>query len=193
MSAVQIFETITLLTVLVYFVPVRWKQPLCLLLSLGLAAVTTNWAVQSFNGEVVKNNLSMPFWFHHSQLVIDKLSAFFIIVINFGTLTSILFSKGYMKMYEGKKRSQDFSLHYFFLIWLQLAMILVVTLREGLPFLMAWETMSLSSFMLVIFESEKKDTLSTGIYYLIQMHVALFFVLAAFALVEAKTGISGFD
>lgn len=193
MSVVNIFEGITVLTLLVYFVPVRWKQPLCLLLSLGLASVTTTWALQSFGGEIVKQQLSMPFWSHNSALVIDKLSAFFLLVINFGTLTSILYSKGYMKMYEATKSSQDFSLHYFFLIWLQIAMILVVTLQEGLPFLVAWEIMSLSSFMLVIFESEKKEILNTGIYYLIQMHVALFFVLAAFALVEAKTGISGFD
>ncbi len=193
MNAVTIFESITLLTLLVFFVPVRWKQPLCLLFSVVLAIVTTTWAVQSFDGEVVKLQLAMPFWYHRSVLVIDKLSAFFLIVINFGTFTSILFSRGYMKMYEATKRSQDFSLHYFFLIWLQIAMILVVTLQEGLPFLVAWEIMSISSFMLVIFESEKKEILNTGIYYLIQMHVALFFVLAAFALIEAKTGISGFD
>src|SRR5882672_8795330 len=193
MSAVNIFEGITVLTLLVYFVPVRWKQPLCLLLSLGLAFITTTWAIESFTREAVKQQLSMPFWFHNSMLVIDKLTAFFLVVINFGTLTSILFSRGYMKMYEATKRSQDFSLHYFFLLWLQIAMTLVVTLQEGLPFLVAWEIMSLSSFMLVIFESEKKEILNTGIYYLIQMHVAMFFVLAAFALVEAKTGISGFD
>jgi formate hydrogenlyase subunit 3/multisubunit Na+/H+ antiporter MnhD subunit len=193
MSVVNIFEGITVLTLLVYFVPVRWKQPLCLVLSLGLAFITTTWAIQSFTSEAVKQELSMPFWFHNSVLVIDKLTAFFLVVINFGTLTSILFSRGYMKMYEATKRSQDFSLHYFFLLWLQIAMTLVVTLQEGLPFLVAWEIMSLSSFMLVIFESEKKEILNTGIYYLIQMHVALFFVLAAFALVEAKTGISGFD
>jgi hydrogenase-4 component B len=193
MNAVNIFESITVLAMLVYFVPIRWKQPFCLLLSLGLAVVTTTWARQSFNGEIVRQQLSMPFWFHSSFLVIDKLSAFFLIVINFGTLTSILYSRGYMKMYEATKRSQDFSLHYFFLIWLQIAMILVVTLQEGLPFLVAWEIMSISSFMLVIFESDKKEILNIGIYYLIQMHVALFFVLAAFTLVEAKTGISGFD
>ncbi len=193
MKAVHIFELITVLSLLVYFVPVRWKQPLCLVLSLGLAFVTTTWAVQSLTGETITQHLSMPFWFHSSRLVIDKLSAFFLIVINFGTLTSILYSKGYLKTYEATKTNQDFSLHYFFLIWLQIAMILVVSLQEGLPFLVAWEIMSISSFMLVIFESEKKQILNTGIYYLIQMHVALFFVLAAFALVEAKTGISGFD
>lgn len=193
MKAVYIFETITVLTLLVYFVPVRWKQLLALALSVGLAIVTIRWAIQCFTNGTVSEQLSLPFWYHNATLVIDRLTAFFLLVINFGTLTSLLYSRGYMTMYEGKKRSQDFSLHYFFLIWLQIAMILVVTLQEGLPFLVAWEIMSLSSFMLVIFESEKKEILNTGIYYLIQMHVALFFVLAAFALVEAKTGISGFD
>ncbi len=192
MRAVNIFEAITVLTGLIYFIPVKGKQLFCLFLSLALSIVTTTWAIESFQGEVVVQRLSMPFWFHSSLLEIDKLSAFFLIVINFGSLTSILYSKGYLKMYESKA-SQDFSLHYFFLIWLQIAMILVVSLHEGLPFLVAWEIMSISSFMLVIFESEKKEILNTGIYYLIQMHVALFFVLAAFALVEAKTGISGFD
>ena len=128
MRAVNIFEGITVLSLLVYFVPLKWKQTLCLLLSLALALVTTTWAIESLNGETIRQQLSMPFWFHNSSLIIDKLSAFFLIVINFGTLTSILFSKGYMKMYENKKSSQDFSLHYFFLIWLQIAMILVVTL-----------------------------------------------------------------
>lgn len=192
MKEVNIFEAITVLTVLIYFIPVKWKQPSCLLLSLALATLTTKWAVESFQTAMVVHQLSMPFWFHSSLLEIDQLSAFFIVVINFGTLTSILYSRGYLKMYESKS-SGDFSLHYFFLIWLQIAMILVVSLHEGLPFLVAWEIMSISSFMLVIFENEKKQILNTGIYYLIQMHVALFFVLAAFAMVEAKTGISGFD
>jgi formate hydrogenlyase subunit 3/multisubunit Na+/H+ antiporter MnhD subunit len=135
----------------------------------------------------------MPFWFHSSLLRIDPLSAFFLVIINFGTLTSILYSRGYLQPYESTKSKQEFALHYFWLIWLQIAMTLVVVLQEGLPFLVAWEIMSISSFMLVIFEAEKKEILNTGIYYLIQMHVALFFVLAAFTLVEAKTGVSGFD
>jgi len=145
---------------LIYFIPVKWKQLFCLLLSLALSIITTVWAIESFGGEIVVQRLSMPFWFHSSLLEIDKLSAFFLIVINFGSLTSILYSRGYLKMYESKA-SQDFSLHYFFLIWLQIAMVLVVSLHEGLPFLVAWEIMSISSFMLVIFESEKKEILNT--------------------------------
>lgn len=191
---IELLEGITLLTLGIYFVPVGWKQPVSVLLSLGIMLVTGTWAIQVLAYDhVIDQTMNMPFWFNASVLHVDKLSAFFILVIDFGCLTSLLYSSGYLSMYAVTKRPQEFSLHYFFLLWLQLAMILVVTLHEGLPFLVAWEIMSISSFMLVIFETEKKEILSTGIYYLIQMHVALFFVLAAFALIEAKTGISGFD
>ena len=194
MKVVNIFEAITVLTVLVFFVPLRWKQTLCLALSLAISAVTGYWAFQNlvYHSPVVEK-LSLPFWFHSSLLEIDPLSSFFLLLISFGTFTSILYSRGYLKPYENSKTKQEFALHYFWLIWLQIAMTLVVILHEGLPFLVAWEIMSISSFMLVIFEAEKKEILNTGIYYLIQMHVALFFVLAAFTLVEAKTAISGFD
>ena len=40
MNVVHIFEAITVLTGLVFFVPLRFKQRLCLLLSLTLSAVT---------------------------------------------------------------------------------------------------------------------------------------------------------
>ena len=47
MNVVHIFEAITVLTGLVFFVPLRLKQMLCLLLSLTLSAVTGYWAYQS--------------------------------------------------------------------------------------------------------------------------------------------------
>ena len=63
------------------------------------------------------------------------------------------------------------------LLWLQLAVILVVTL-QGL-FLVAWRSRSISSFIIGDFRGREKEILSTGIYYLIQMHV-VFFVMAGF-------------
>jgi formate hydrogenlyase subunit 3/multisubunit Na+/H+ antiporter MnhD subunit len=72
-------------------------------------------------------------------------------------------------------------------------MLLVVMLREGIAFLIAWEIMALSSFFLVIFEAEKRNILKTGISYLIQMHIGMFFILIAFLLVNKATGHMGFD
>ncbi|MBX7124434.1 MAG: hypothetical protein K1X47_01970 [Cyclobacteriaceae bacterium] len=193
-QTILLAEIISALSLLIFIVPKQWKQPTALALSLSLSTITTGWAWSVFHtGDVLSGNLSATFWFYHSAMRVDSLSALFLLIVNFGSLTSILFSRGYLKPYLSVKSNHEFSLHYFWLFWLQTAMTLVVTLHEGLPFLVAWEIMSIASFMLVIFESEKKEILQTGIYYIIQMHVALFFVLAGFTLVEAKTGISGFD
>ena len=51
-----------------------------------------------------------------------------------------------------------------------------------------WEIMALSSFFLVIFEAEERTILKTGISYLIQMHVGMFFILVGFLIVEKETG-----
>jgi formate hydrogenlyase subunit 3/multisubunit Na+/H+ antiporter MnhD subunit len=52
--------------------------------------------------------------------------------------------------------------------------------RDALSFLIAWEIMSISSFFLVIFESEKENTMRTGLKYLIQMHIGFAFILVGF-------------
>jgi formate hydrogenlyase subunit 3/multisubunit Na+/H+ antiporter MnhD subunit len=56
-----------------------------------------------------------------------------------------------------------------------------------------WEIMALSSFLLVIFDAEERSILKTGINYLIQMHVGLFFILFAFLVVSKATGHMSFD
>jgi formate hydrogenlyase subunit 3/multisubunit Na+/H+ antiporter MnhD subunit len=66
-------------------------------------------------------------------------------------------------------------------------------LRDGTAFLISWELMAVSSFMLILFEAEKRSTLKTAVNYLIQMHVGLVLLIIAFLLVEADTGQFGFD
>jgi hydrogenase-4 component B len=71
-------------------------------------------------------------------------------------------------------------------------MIMVVMLQDGVAFIILWEIMALSSFMLVIFNAETRSIMKTGISYLIQMHIGMFFILIAFLLAEKATGIMGF-
>ena len=47
---------------------------------------------------------------------------------------------------------------------------------HSLAFLIAWELMSLSSLLLVIFEHQNKNTINAGINYLIQMHIGVVFL-----------------
>ncbi|HNW57231.1 MAG TPA: proton-conducting transporter membrane subunit [Bacteroidales bacterium] len=110
----------------------------------------------------------------------DKLSAFFILIINFTVVSGFLYSTGYLKPYLKSKPVTWIKLHYLALVWLHVSMIMVTLFRNGFYFLMVWEIMTLSSFILVIFEYDVKGTVKAGLIYLIQMHVGMLFILAAF-------------
>ena len=57
-----------------------------------------------------------------------------------------------------------------------------------MAFLISWEMMAVTSFALVVFESNKKDIIRIGINYLIQMHIALMFIMIGFVYASVKTG-----
>jgi hydrogenase-4 component B len=124
---------------------------------------------------------------------LDSLSAFFILVTNFTVLTGLLYSNGYLRSYRTTKTPAQFALHYFSYCWLHMSMLCVLMLRDGTAFLIAWELMAVSSFMLILFEAGKRSTLKTAVNYLVQMHVGLVLLIIAFLLAEAGTGQFGFD
>ena len=140
---------------------------------------STNWVFGGYLGEL--------------NFTIDSLSAFFILVTNFTVLTGILYSRGYLKAYAGTKNPAQFALHNFSYVWLHLSMLAVLTLRDGLSFLIAWELMAVSSFMLILFEAEKRATLKTAVNYLVQMHIGFMLLLFAFLVTESGTGQMSFD
>jgi hydrogenase-4 component B len=113
-------------------------------------------------------------------IVCDKLSAFFILIINFTVVSGFLYSTGYLKPYLNNKPAAWIKLHYLALVWLHTSMIMVPLLRNGFYFIMVWELMTLSSFILVIFDFDAKGTLKAGLNYLLQMHVGMLFILGAF-------------
>jgi hydrogenase-4 component B len=182
---------IVLLPFAIFLFPGNLKRLFCIGFILAISAIS---GYRAF--EVILSGQAVSFiipWIDGVVLVIDSLSAFFIITINIVVLTGIFFAGSYLKMYLDKKSSISFSLHYFSYLWLYFAMLLVCLIRDGFLFVIAWELMTISSFILVTFDAEQKHILKTGINYLIQMHVGLIFILAAFFLVEKNTGILGFD
>ncbi len=153
-----------------------------------LIGITSFWAIQAF---ATSNLIEFPFIYvlgNSISLSIDKLSAFFILVINFTSLTGLIYARGYLKPYLPKKNSTEIAFHYFNFLWLHISMLLVVMIRDALAFLIAWEIMSLVSFFLVIFESEKKETVKIGLKYLIQMHIGVVFLMIAFIIAYVQTG-----
>lgn len=178
----------------IFFIPVRLKFVLALIPVLLLISLSSliSFQVLASGGSLPVFSHSFSF-FPGIEFVVDKISGFFILTINLTMLTGILYAGIYLKAYTFSKPPLILSWHYFNLILLHLSMILVCSVRDAFPFLIAWELMTISSFILVIFESEHPKNLKTGINYLVQMHIGMFFILTAFLISAKAGGSAGFD
>jgi hydrogenase-4 component B len=179
----------------VFLVPKSLKYIFTFVLLSGTIILSTSWCYNVFAGtsETLVIRLDLELFRNIFILTIDRLSAFFILVVNITVFTGLLYARGYLEPYYKTKNSLRFSIHYLSYLWLYFSMILVVMLRDGLSFLIMWEIMALSSFLLVIFDAEDRNVMKTGVNYLIQMHVGMFFILIAFLLVSKSTGQMSFD
>lgn len=126
---------------------------------------------------VLRLGWSMPFG--SILLALDALSAVFALPILAITALSAIYGSAYLRDREGKR---DLAISWFFFHLLTASMLLVVLARDGLLFLLAWEAMSIASFFLVMFDSEKASVRRAGWTYLIAAHIGAAFLLALFAL-----------
>ena len=184
---IVLFKIAILLTFVLFLLPKKYQYYFGLALHLAIIAITSIWI---FNVLALSSTLTLPFipfLGNTLSIIIDPLSAFFMLVINFTVLTGIIYAKGYLQPYYNKKSKAEMGWHFFNFLWLHISMLLVVIVRDGIAFLMIWEIMSLSSFFLVIFETEKKEAIKIGINYLIQMHVGIVFLMVAFIVAFVQT------
>lgn len=195
MTGSLLFFVILLISLLIFLIPAAYRYHYALSLLVVAVIISTLWVVTAFNGDTgfITINLLPELLQKKFILTADRLSAFFIIVINLTVLVGFLYSKGYLKPFLEKKSALQFSIHYFSYLWLYFSMIMVVLVRDGFSFLVVWEIMALSSFLLVIFDAEDRTIMKTGINYLIQMHVGMFFIMIAFLIVFKATGEMSFD
>ncbi len=128
--------------------------------------------------------------FFNFEILIDGISAFFILIIGIISFAVSLYSIGYSKEYEIKKRTP--TLVFLFNIFI-LSMVLVVASNNAFFFLVFWELMSLVSFLLVIYDHDKEENLRSGITYLIMTHFGTAFIFASFLLGYIQTGSFSFD
>ena len=179
-----------LFTSIVLLLPGRKTSQILAGLIIGVLIIASSWlGLQVLTGNVT--SIATEGWnqyLFHGSITCDRLSALFLLILNFTVGSGFLYSIGYLKPYIRKTTNLWTKLHYLALVWLHMSMILVVLFRGGFNFLIVWEIMTLSSFLLVIFDFDKKGTLQAGISYLVQMHIGMLFILFAF-LISSK----GFD
>lgn len=123
-------------------------------------------------------------------LRLDALSAFFLLPIFLISALAALYGTEYLEAYRGRKALAP---PWFFLNVLTASMVVVVLAHNAVLFLMAWETMTLSSFFLVTFESEKESTRQAGWTYLVASHIGTAFLLVLFILLGKSSGSLDFD
>jgi len=184
-----VFQLLIAASAGIFFLPKERMSNFTLLLQLGLAGITSYWAADALIHRIwIERIFLSNFWGNQIKLHVDSLSAFFILVLNFTMLTGAIYSRGYLTFYKNTKNNLEFGLHYFCFAWLHISMLLVCMLRDGLAFMVVWELMSVASFFLIIFESEKAETLRAGIYYLVEMHIGLALIMAGFLCAFVNTG-----
>ena len=186
---------IAILSLLVFVVPVRYKYGLTLgVVCAGAAAslLTALTALSVFPGEPLRFGGYYHPLFGAVFPQVDKLSAIFILVISVATLSAMLYARDYVKAYTGRKSGAHLSIHYFSLSALFFSMLFVVIFQAGFPFLMAWELMTIASFLLILFESEKRETRRAAINYLILMHIGFVFLVVGFVAGSGNGTLGGF-
>lgn len=119
------------------------------------------------------------------KLEISKLSAYFILTLSILTLCVSVYSISYLSQYYGKRNTSLFNFIFGLFI---LSLVSVFSSANMLIFLLAWEVMSLTSYFLVIFESEHPQTQKSGTLYLVMTHIATAFLTIAFLTIYSYTG-----
>ena len=131
--------------------------------------------------------------FGAESLTIDSLSALFLLIIGVAGFATLIYSRGYLAQYLEKKSSAHISLHYAALVIMILSMMLVVMSSGGFSFLLAWELMTIASFILILFDAQRAEVLRAALAYLVMMHIGFIFLVAGFATLYATTGSASFD
>jgi hydrogenase-4 component B len=120
---------------------------------------------------------------------IDGLAAFFLVPVFIIPAIGALYSFNYL---HDEKRTVGIAYNYFFYTLLISSMALVVCADNLITFALAWELMSISSFFLVVYDFQKKQTRNAGYLYFIFTQAGALFIFAGFGFIYAQTGNFGF-
>jgi len=173
--------------ILIPMLPANRKSTGGLLLAIAISLLSAVPAVQAlFQHRIIQSSLWLPEPFGEIPIRIDPLSAWFMLIVDLTCFNSALYGAGYMKTYQAEKKNT--SLHWISFVTLHVSMLGVCMVQHGLAFLVVWETMSISSLLLVLFEHAKPETLKAGMNYLIQMHIGVILLTVAFIWVYLSEG-----
>jgi hydrogenase-4 component B len=186
------FAIILLLGIsIIPFVSVKNKPFVSVLTVFLVSIITGLLAVNGLSGNEIEYIIYGGPFFGDIPLRIDALSAWFILIINFTSFTGVLYGAGYLK--ASAVQSSILNLHWILYVVFQSSMILVSMVQNSIAFIVVWEVMSLSSFLLVLFDYSNPKVHKAGLNYLVQMHISVVLLTVGFIWVYFKTGTFDFN
>jgi len=123
-------------------------------------------------------------------LGLDPLSALFAAALFAVALAAAIFGAGYLRPHAGRRALGPFAL-FFNLLVASMALLLVA--RHAVLFLVAWEAMTVTSFLLVAFEHEDASVRTAARTYLVASHLSAAAIFALFLMLGAAAGSLRFD
>ena len=148
---------------------------------LGLAALVLGPMASI---ESVQAPFGLPFG--SFLLTLDGLSRIFLFpVFGLGLLCAI---QGYTSLRHERPSQHNIGAHWLFYLVLLLGMVLVLTARDIVLFLVAWEVMSLAPFFLIDFNDGDSRVRDASWVYLVAAHLGAVALLAFFVLFWQLTG-----
>ena len=177
---------LAVVTALIFAAPLKAK----VWATLAVVAAGALWASATAvgvlaGGHTVRLWATDVFLFGSDAGSMDPLSALFALIVSVGAVAAVLYSRGYLAHYLGRKSPAHISLHYTALATMFYAMLGVVTSEGGFSFLFFWELMTVASFLLILFDAERREVRRAALAYVIMMHVGFALLLIGFGLQDS--------
>ncbi len=149
-----------------------------LFLALGAVLAGTGFWRGAGMGVDLSGVAPLPF-----ALAVDRLSAFFLLLICSVAVPVVLFSTSYVERhYDGMRRQVLWALLPLFIG----SMVVVVTASTAFAFLFGWELMTLFSAALVLIDGDEGERRHSVFIYLLMMHAGAAAVVAGFFLFVSR-------
>lgn len=117
---------------------------------------------------------------------LDGLGTFFLFIIQLVAIPTTIYNFSYLRHYiEGKKSIKSF---YSFYILLLISTQFIVIANQAILFLVSWEVMSITGYLGMLLEKEKKEVQKGSFYYFAASHVLIFILYIMFFVLHQQTG-----
>jgi len=165
----------------------RLLFPLGAVVCFLVAALATIFLASGHAPEMLVLPLGLPSLPFHARL--DTLSAFFLLLLGLAGAGISTFAAGYFRSGEGTAPGLLCLQYHVFLA----SMALVILADDAYFFMVAWETMALSSYFLVTSQHRIPEIRRAGFLYLLMAHVGALCILLSFGVLQGGRWLFTFD